>query len=358
MSNKSNAELKKLNKLCLQESSYYLNNIDLIAASNFLRPDIAVLTEYKIQRSMEGILGKRPYAGTKYLDQIESIAVETVKRIFKAEHANVQLHSGSQANQAAYAAFLQPGDKIISMRFDNGGHITHGNPVNFSGKIYKFYYYSINSRTQNLDYPEILKISRKIKPKMIVAGASSYPRKIDYTKFGRIAKKTDAFFMADISHPAGLIAAGFLPSPFPHADVVTTTTEKTLWGPHAAVIMCKERYAKDIDRAVHPGTQSSIPISRIVQICKALLFVETKKFKNYTKKVLNNSKVLEKKFSEINNAVLFGGTDSHFVVINVRDAFGLSGQEAEKVLEKVGIFTNRQVIPWEKKTFMKRLDLE
>jgi glycine hydroxymethyltransferase len=341
-------ELKRLSELCLKESDYYLNSVDLIAASNFLRPDLANLKEYRIHRSMEGILGKRPYAGTKYLDMIEEIAVESAKRLFDAEYVNVQCHSGSQANQAAYMAFLNPGDKILSLKFDAGGHLTHGNPINYSGKIYTFDYYGINARTQEIDYAELNLKAKKFKPKMIVAGASSYPRIIDYAKIREIADKVGAFFMVDIAHPAGLIAAGLYPSPIYFADVVTSTTEKTLWGPHAGLIFAKKLHAKRIDRAVHPGTQSSVPIDRIVQIAKALLFAESVKFKKYAQSVLDNAKTLEQIFSKLPCCVLFGGTDSHFIVIDVKKAFNLTGKQAEKILEELSIFTNRQVIPWDK----------
>lgn len=340
---------KILEKLCLKECDYYTNNIDLIAASNFVRPELVSVDFYKVQRSMEGLLLKRPYAGTKYLDEIENVGVEAAKRLFNAEVVNIQPHSGSQANQAAYMALLNPGEKILSMKFDAGGHLTHGCPINFSGKFYKFDYYGINSKTQLLDYDELEIKAKRFMPRLIVAGASSYPRKIDYRKIGQIAESVNAFFMADIAHPIGLIAAGLYPSPVDYADIVTSSTEKTLWGPHGGLIMGKKKFKDKINRAVHPGTQSSVPISRLIQISMALLFAETEKFKDYAEKVVENAKVLEKKFIEIPNCLLFGGTDSHFIVIDVGSAFNLSGKKAEQILEKCGIFTNRQVVPWEKR---------
>jgi glycine hydroxymethyltransferase len=338
-------KLDELNKLCQKETKYYLDNIDLVAASNFIGPRLTEMEFYKTQRSMEGLLNKRPYAGTKYLDKIEEIGVESAKRLFGAEFVNIQPHSGSQANQAAYAAFLKPGDCVLSMKFDEGGHLTHGNPINFSGKIYKFIHYGINARSGLLDYDEVEKMAKKYRPRMIVAGASSYPRVIDYENFSKIAKKYKSYFMADIAHPVGLIAAGYYPSPFPYADVVTSGTEKTLAGPHGGIIMGKKEYENLINKAVHPGTQSSVPISRIVQLSMAFLFAETHEFKNYIQSVVENAQVLKDKFLKMDNCVLFGGTDSHFIVINVLNTFGLTGKEAESILENLGIFTNRQIIP-------------
>ena len=337
----------KLDELCRKDSSYYLNSIDLIAASNFLRPEIANLTAYKIHRSMEGLLDKRPYAGTKYLNEIEKIGVEAAKKLFKVEYVNIQPHSGSQANQIAYSAFLEPGDRVLSMKFDNGGHLTHGNPINFSGKFYKFAFYEIDPKTQQIDYKEIEDKAKEYKPKMIVVGASSYPRIINYELVGKIAKKYGAYFMADIAHPIGLIVAGKHPSPAEFADVITGSTEKTFWGPHSGIIMGKLIHQKRIDRAVHPGVQSSVPIDRIIQVGKSILFAGTLKFKKYIETIMENAKVLESAFQKIPNCLQFGGTDCHFIVINVKSGFGITGLEAEKTLENLGIFTNRQVIPGE-----------
>ena len=349
MHNAQRSELARLKRLCRAESRYYRSSIDLIAASNTLPAHLEHLPFYSPQRSMEGLPGKRPYASTKNLDAIEQIGIEAAKRVFRAETANIQPHSGSQANQAAYAAFLKQGEKILAMRFDSGGHLTHGHPVNFSGRTYRFCFYGVNPDTQLLDYDEIARLAKKMRPHMIVAGASSYPRVIDYEQIAAIAHKNRAVFLADIAHPAGLIAGGVFPSPLPHADVVTMSTEKTLCGPHGGVVLTKKPYEAAVNRAVHPGTQSSVPIDRIVRITAALLHAETATFKSYAHRVIENAQILMRCFSTEERCLLFGGSDSHFFVINVADAFYLSGRDAEKTLERIGIFTNRQAIPWEQR---------
>lgn len=343
--------LERLRELCRKDTNYYMHSIDLVAACSFFRREIALflLDNYPYHRAMEGLLGKRPYAGTKYYDEIESIGVAAAKRVFKAENANIQPHSGSQANQIAYLALLNSNDRVLAMKFTSGGHLTHGKKINFSGKFYQFDFYGINPETQLIDYDELEEKAFLIKPKLIIAGASSYPRIIDYQRISEIAKKIGAFFMVDIAHPAGLIAADIFPSPVSYADVVTTTTGKTLWGPHAGLIMFKERYAQDINRSVHPGTQSSVPISRLIQVTLTLLFAETDEFKACMNRTIHNAKILEKAFSDVKNCLLFGGTDSHFIVIDTWNSFGLTGKEAENALEEIGIFTNRQIIPWESK---------
>ena len=339
---------KKLKQLCITESNYYLNSLDLVAPSNFLRPELSYLPELTIHRSMEGLLEKRPYAGTKYINEIEALGVAAAKELFNAEHVNIQPHSGSQSNQIAFTALLKPGDKVLSMRFDAGGHLTHGNPLNFSGKFYNFEFYGINNKTQEVDYDEIEKKAKEISPKMIMVGATSYPRIIDYKKMRKIANKCGAFLLVDIAHPIGLIAAKEYPSPIGIADVVTGCTGKTLWGPHSGIIFCKGIYQKDIDRAVHPGTQSSVPIDRIVQVCKSIIYAQTKKYKHIMSQVKRNAKELEKVFRNIPGCILFNGTDCHFIVIDVNEGFGITGKQAESLLENLHIFTNRQVIPNDK----------
>lgn len=338
---------QEFDRLIETESEYYRGVIDLVAASSFLRPEIANLEHYKFHRTMEGLIGKRPYAGTKYLDQIESMGIDAAKRIFKADYVNIQLHSGTQANEAAYSAFLSPGDNVLSLKFDSGGHLTHGSKVNFSGKLYNFSFYGVDPVSGELNYSEIEAKIKLFSPKMLVTGSSSYPRTIDYERLSKMAHKAGAMFMVDMAHPIGLIAAGLYPSPISFADVVTSSTEKTLLGPHAGIVMCKQEHVERITKAVHPGTQSSVPIDRIIQITKALLFAESDVFKDFELRVMENAKILENYFKNVNNSLLFNGTDSHFIVINVSKAFGLSGKEAENVLESINILTNRQVIPGE-----------
>ena len=342
-------KLQKLKNLCKNESEYYNSNIDLIAASTFLRKEIAFFNDYSIQRSMEGLLNKRPYAGTRNLDEIEQMGVNAAKKVFNSEYANLQPHSGSQANQIVYSAFLNPGDTVLSMSFDSGGHLTHGNPINFSGRFYKFIHYGINPLTQTIDYAQLQDLAIKNSPKIILAGASSYPLKIDYKFIKEIAKEIGADFVVDMAHPAGIIAAGEFPSPVLFADAVTTSTEKTLHGPHAGLILAKEKHAKIIDKATHPGVQSSVPINRIVQSTIALLYAQTDDFKRYIHETLESAQILAEAFQQIPKCLMFNGTDSHFIVIDVLNGFGITGKEAEQTLEKINIFTNRQIIPWETK---------
>lgn len=339
---------ERLEAICRTENAYYSNSIDLIAPSSFLRQELVNLPEIIIHRSMEGLLEKRPYAGTKYINEIENLGVEVAKEVFGAEHVNLQPHSGSQANQAAFAAFLNPRDKVLSMKFDAGGHLTHGNPVNFSGRFYRFEFYGVDNETQQIDYDLIQERAKEILPKMIVVGATSYPKIIDYERMRTIANENGAYLMADISHPIGLIAANEYPSPIGIADVVTGCTGKTLLGPHGGIIMGKDIYKKEIDKAVHPGVQSSVPIDRIVQVCKSIIYTQTGEYKQTMRQIKRNAKELEEVFEKIPNCLLFGGTDCHFIVINVADGFGVTGKTAEKLLEDLGIFTNRQVIPNDK----------
>lgn len=295
----------------------------------------------------EGLLGKRPYAGAEGFNMIEGVAVEAVCRIFNAEHANVQPHSVSQANQAVYQALLQNGDKVLAMRFDAGGHLTHGMKINFSGRFFSFSFYGVDAQTGLIDYNALERQAIKLRPKLIVCGASSYPRTINFNRLSKIAQRVGAYLLADISHPAGFIAAGKFPAVFPYCDAVTSTLDKTMLGPHGGIILCKKIIANQIDKAVHPGVQSSVPLRRIYQIAQCAIDAMKPEFRTYINRILRNTKIFEEAFRIHSNLIVTGGSDTHLLVINTLDTFGLTGKDAEKVLESVGILTNRQVVPGE-----------
>jgi glycine hydroxymethyltransferase len=294
----------------------------------------------------EGLVGNRPYAGARWFNKIERLAAQTACDLFHADHANVQPHSVSQANQAVYQALLPNNGKALGMKFHAGGHLTHGLKINFSGRFFNFEFYGVD---QNgfIDYNEIEMKALKFKPKLIVCGASSYPRKINFKKIKEICDKVSAFLLADLSHPAGLIVAGEFPQPFPWCDVVTFTTDKTMLGVHGGIVLCKKELKQKIDKAIHPGTQSSIPLRRIYQIAQCLIDCGKPWFKDYIKRLLSNMRVFEKEFDKIDNFVITGGSDTHLMVVNTYDTFNLTGKSAETLLEKIGLLTNRQVIPQE-----------
>jgi glycine hydroxymethyltransferase len=296
----------------------------------------------------EGYPGARYYAGQINVDQIEEIAKSRALKMFKlAEsswHANVQPYSGSPANMAVYSAVLEPGDKILGMKLDQGGHITHGLPISFPGRIFKFSHYGVDEKTEMLDYDDILKIAKRDMPKMIVCGATAYSRIIDFKKFGEIAKKTGAYLLADISHTAGLIVGGVHPSPFPHADFVMTTTHKTLRGPRGAIIICKKELAKAIDRAVFPGLQGGPHDNQVA--AKAVCFGEAldPNFKDYAKQIVKNAKALARELQGHGFRIVSGGTDNHLMLVDLR-VMKITGKDAQNILEEVGITVNKNTIP-------------
>jgi glycine hydroxymethyltransferase len=292
----------------------------------------------------EGLFGHRPYAGAEGFNTIESIAVEAACTLFGAEHANVQPHSVSQANQAVYQALLENGDKVLAMKFHDGGHLTHGLKTNFSGRFFDFDFYGVD-KNGILDYKEIEEKASRVQPKLIVCGASSYPRVIDFEKLANISEKTGAYLMADLSHPAGLIVGGKFPKPFPHCDVVTLTLDKTMLGPHGGIILTKKSLGEAIDKAVHPGVQSSVPLRRIYEMAQCLLDADSPWFTDYIDRVIKNMKVFEEEFNKYPGLITTGGSDTHLMVIHTRNIFNLTGKDAEAVLEKLGILTNRQVVP-------------
>ena len=321
--------------------------INLVASENLVSLRVlSALFNPMNNKYAEGYPGKRYYGGCEFVDVVEELARERVKKLFSAEYANVQPHSGTQANQAIYLMCLESGDKILSMDLASGGHLSHGARVNFSGKLYKPVFYTVDHKTHLIDMDMVRDIAKKERPKIIVAGASSYPRAIDFKAFSDIAKEVGAFFLADIAHPAGLVAAGFYPSPVPYADFVTFTTHKTLRGPKGAVILSRSEFSKKIDSAVFPGSQGG-PFMHVIA-AKAVCFKEAMQpeFKNYAEQVIKNAKVLADEFMKRGYKVITGGTDSHIVLIDVSSK-GVSGGDVERELYKAGIVLNKNVIPFD-----------
>lgn len=328
-----------------RETERQSQGMELIASENYVsRAVLEAMATVLTNKYSEGYPGKRYYGGQEFVDVVESIAVERAKKLFNAEHANVQPLSGSPANAAVYFAFLKPGDKALGLKLDHGGHLSHGHPVNFSGMLYNFVRYEVDEKTERIDMEKVREIALREKPKMIVAGYSAYSREIEWQKFKDIADEVGAFTFADIAHTAGLIAAGEMDNPTPFFDVVSTTTHKTLRGPRGAIIMCKEKYAKQIDRAVFPGMQGG-PHEHIIA-AKAVAFKEALQddFKEYAKQVIKNAKTLANEFMNTGYRVISGGTDNHLMVVDMASK-GLSGKEAEIVLDKVGISVSRSTIP-------------
>jgi glycine hydroxymethyltransferase len=321
--------------------------INLIASENLtsLRVLLALFNPMN-NKYAEGYPGKRYYGGCEFVDIVEELARERIKKLFSAEYANVQPHSGTQANQAVYLVCLEPGDKILSMDLASGGHLSHGARVNFSGKLYKPVFYTVDSKTHLIDMDMVRDIAKKERPKIIVAGASSYPRAIDFKAFSDVAKEIGAFFLADIAHPAGLVAAGVYPSPVPYADFVTFTTHKTLRGPRGAVVLSRAEFSKKIDSAVFPGSQGG-PFMHVIA-AKAVCFKEAMQpeFKNYADQVVKNARVLAEEFAKRGYKVITGGTDSHIVLIDVSPK-GVSGGDVERELYRAGIVLNKNVIPFD-----------
>ncbi|MEM0497902.1 MAG: serine hydroxymethyltransferase [Methanothrix sp.] len=322
----------------------------LVAAENFTSPAVmeaqgCVMTN----KYAEGYPGKRYYRGCAFMDEAENLARERCRKLFGAEHVNVQPHSGSQANMAAYFATLRPGDTIMGMNLDHGGHLSHGSPVNFSGKLYRVVPYGVSRKTEMLDYSEILEIARECKPRMIVCGASAYPRIIDFRAMREIADEVGALLMADIAHIAGLVAAGVHPSPIPYADIVTTTTHKTLRGPRGGVIMCREELAQAIDRAVFPGIQGGPMMHTIA--AKAVAFREamTLEFKRYQEQIVRNAAALAGRLIENGFDLVSGGTDNHLMLVKLLKE-NITGKEADEALESAGIALNKNMIPFDPRT--------
>lgn len=321
------------------------DEIELIASENYASPAvIEALGSIFNNKYSEGYPGKRYYGGNQIIDEIETLAIERAKELFGAEHVNVQPLSGSPANAAVYMAFLNPGDKVLGLKLDHGGHLSHGHNVNFSGRLYNFVQYGLDPKSGLIDMDQVAEIARREKPKMIVAGFTAYSREIDWERFKAIADEVGAYSFADIAHPAGLIAAGELKNPVPIFDVVSTTTHKTLRGPRGAMIMCREKFAKQVDRAVFPGMQGG-PHDHMTA-AKAVAFGEALKpeFKIYAQQVIKNAKALASEMIALGYKVISGGTDNHLLVIDL-GPHGLAGKEAEKILETIGVSVSRSTIP-------------
>ncbi|MFA5644176.1 MAG: serine hydroxymethyltransferase [Patescibacteria group bacterium] len=334
----------ELYKLIVKESDRQENEIELIASENYA--SLAVLEAMASSlnnKYSEGYSGKRYYGGNNVIDEVETLAIERLKKLFKAEHANVQPLSGSPANAAVYMAFLEPGDKVLGLKLDHGGHLSHGHGVNFSGRLYNFVQYEVEE-DGFIDMEKVREIALREKPKMIVAGFSAYSRNLDWAKFKEIADEVGAYTFADIAHIAGLIAGECLDSPVPYFDVVSSTTHKTLRGPRGAFILCKEQFSKQIDRSVFPGMQGG-PHDHITA-AKAVAFKEALEpdFKIYSQQVIKNAKKMAERFLELDYKIISGGTDNHLMVIDLRNK-EISGLEGEKILEKIGISVSRSTIP-------------
>ena len=332
----------------MNESNRQRNKIELIASENFVSETVMETNGTPLtNKYAEGYPGKRYYGGCEYVDVVETLAIERAKKLFGAGYANVQPHSGAQANMAVFFALLTPGDTVLSMSLDHGGHLSHGSPVNMSGKYFNIVPYGVTKDTNTIDYDAVRKLALESKPKLILAGASAYPRIIDFEKFAEIAKEVGAYFMVDMAHIAGLVAAGYHPSPMPYADVVTTTTHKTLRGPRGGLILTNdEELAKKFNKAIFPGIQGG-PLMHTIA-AKAVCLGEALKpeFKQYAEQIIKNAQALSKQLLEEGFKLVSGGTDNHLMLVNLTD-MDVTGKEAEKMLDEVGITVNKNAIPFD-----------
>ncbi len=322
--------------------------LELIASENFTyRAVLEATGSVFTNKYAEGYPGKRYYGGCEFVDVVENLAIERAKKLFGAEHVNVQPHSGSQANMSVYLTVLKPGDTILGMNLSHGGHLTHGHPLNFSGKYYRIVPYGVRKDSEIIDYDELASLARQHKPKLIVVGASAYPRTIEFERISGVAKETGAMMMVDIAHIAGLVATGEHPSPVPHAEFVTSTTHKTLRGPRSGMVICREAFAKDLNRSVFPEMQGG-PLVHVIA-AKAVCFKEaaTEEFRNYIRQVLKNAKALAAKLASRQFRIVSGGTDTHLMLVDVVSK-GINGKQAEQALDHAGITVNKNTIPFDK----------
>lgn len=330
------------------ETQRQTHNIELIASENYVSQDVleavgSILTN----KYAEGYPGRRYYGGCVDVDIIENLARDRLCELFHAEHANVQPHSGSQANMAVYMTILQPDDKVLGMDLSSGGHLTHGHQLNFSGRLYEFHSYGVDKETEQINYEELRRIALEVKPKLIVAGASAYPREIDFKKFREIADEAGAYLMVDMAHIAGLVAAGLHMSPVPYAHFVTSTTHKTLRGPRGGIILCKQEFAKDLDRNVFPGIQGG-PLMHVIA-GKAVCFGEALKpeFTDYVRQIIANCQALCEALQQEGLRIVTGGTDNHLILADVKSSYGITGKKAEALLDEINITCNKNTIPFD-----------
>lgn len=339
----------KILQVLKSELTRQKKHIELIASENYVSEAILKISgSVCTNKYAEGYPDKRYYGGCDNIDILEQLAIDTVKKIYNADHANVQPHSGSQANQAVYFALLQPGDKVVGMQLDAGGHLTHGHPLNFSGKTYSFYGYGVDKTTEMIDYDAVRNLVLEVKPKLLIAGASAYSKSIDFAKFRTIADEVNAYLMVDMAHIAGLIAADLHQNPVEFADVVTSTTHKTLRGPRGGLILCKENLAKKIDSAVFPGIQGG-PLENTIA-AKAQCFLEalSDDFKTYQIQVIKNAQTLASELKTQGFRIVADGTDNHLLMVNVKSSINMTGKVAEQTLQSIGIICNKNMIPFDK----------
>jgi glycine hydroxymethyltransferase len=321
------------------------DGVELIASENFVSAGVlAAVGSVLTNKYAEGYPGKRYYGGCEYVDEVERLTIERAKRLFGAEHANVQPHSGSNANLAVYLGFLEPGDRILGLSLAEGGHLTHGHAVNYSGRLFEPHFFGVDAATGLIDYDEVAARAREVRPRAIIAGASAYSRQLDYERFRAIADEVGAFLFADIAHPAGLVATGLHPSPIPHAHVTMTTTHKTLRGPRGGMILCAEEHAKTIDKSVFPGLQGGPLMHVIAGKAVALGEALSPEFQDYTVRIIENARAMASELANRGLPIISGGTDTHLMLVDVGSR-GLSGSKAEKLLDRVGITCNKNTIP-------------
>jgi len=329
------------------EENRQATGLELIASENFTYKAVLEATgSVFTNKYAEGYPGRRYYGGCEFVDVVENLAIERAKKLFGAEHANVQPHAGSQANMAVYLTILKPGDTVLGMNLSHGGHLTHGHPLNFSGKYYKIVPYGVRKDTERIDYDQLASLAREHRPKLIIVGASAYPREIDFERISKVAKETGSMMMVDMAHIAGLVAAGEHPSPVPHAEFVTSTTHKTLRGPRSGLVLCREVFAKDLNRSVFPEMQGG-PLVHVIA-AKAVCFKEaaTEEFRSYIRQVVKNARVLAEKIASRKFRIVSGGTDTHLMLVDVFSR-GINGKQAEQALDKAGITVNKNTIPFD-----------
>jgi glycine hydroxymethyltransferase len=323
------------------------HNIEMIASESTAPLEVMELSgSIFTNKTLEGYPGSRFQAGSHEADRLELLGVDRAKKLFGAEHANLQVYSGSTANYGVYAAVLKPGDKVLSMRLDQGGHLTHGSPANFLSKVYEYHFYGVNPETEMIDYEALEEKAKEVMPKLIIAGGSSYPRLIDYKRIGQIAKSVDAYFMVDMAHVSGLVAAGLIPSPVPYADFVTSSTTKTFCGPRSGFILCKKEHAKLIDKGVFPGLIGSMHLTTMAAKVWSMKYAASEEFKNIMKQVLVNAKTLAEELTGHGFRIVSGTTDNHIVMVDLRDK-GITGKLFQDALDSIGITVNKNQIPFD-----------